>query len=125
MTTTQRLPASLTSARLRRRTAAAGAAIMAAAALATGGAATANAAGPNDLWPGDTVTYPTWFWSATKLCAYNYGPDNGNVGVSPLGNAYESFSVAPYSTRCISRWWYGNQIKVINIGSTIVQTRTS
>ncbi len=110
--------------RLSRRTRAFAVAACAMAALAVGGAGTASAAGPDYLNPGDTAHYPTWGWGGTTLCAYNHGYSYGRTGVSPYGTAYESFWVAPRSTACINRWWYGNPIKVINVGSTGLTTWT-
>ncbi|MDX6676411.1 MAG: hypothetical protein QOE31_463 [Solirubrobacteraceae bacterium] len=111
--------------RLRGRLAPLAVTLCALAAIAGGNATAANAAGPNNLNPGETVTYPTWAWWSTKLCAFNFSSSSwGAVGVSPFGSAYEQFYVAPYSTNCIARSWYGNPIKVINIGGTTLRTST-
>jgi hypothetical protein len=95
------------------------AALFATITLAVAGAGTASAASSPTLNPGDLWVAPTYWLNPTKLCAHNYGQARGTVGVSPsIGAAWEQFNVPAGSSNCILRYWYGNPIKVINIGTT-------
>jgi hypothetical protein len=76
----------------------------------------ASAAGPNTLVPGQRVTYPTWFWSSTTVCAQNNRNFPGTAQVIPrtVFGDWDTIAVPAYSTRCIQRMWWGNSIDVLN-----------
>jgi hypothetical protein len=88
-------------------------------ALAVGGSATANAAGPDILHPGQSVTYPTWLIGSTQVCATDHTGFANMVEVRPQGsNMTDKIYVPPYTRECIDRWWFGTNIDVTNISHT-------
>jgi hypothetical protein len=95
------------------------------------GASSASAAGPATLEPGADVIFPTWFYGPTKLCAQHVtGSTIGRVRADPIpfeDGLHDDFSVfpSPYFATCISRWWWGNAIKVTNRGTTRLKVYTS
>jgi hypothetical protein len=112
---------------------AAAVALVATIALAFGGAATADAAGPNALFPGQSINYPTWGWGSTKFCAENHSYRPGMVDVRPHWSTppgqHDELYVPAYGRKCIDRWWFGVPIEAINnsyaIGTgTVLTVRT-
>lgn len=92
-------------------------------ALAIGGSAPANAAGPNALAPDESVTYPTWAWGPTKVCATNSRSQPGMVDVRPWSSSmHDEIYVRAYSSKCIDRWWFASPIDVINISDAALGT---
>jgi hypothetical protein len=67
-------------------------------------------------YAGANALVPTWVFSNTQLCAFNYGQGSTSVQVKAVlgGAPAEYISVPPFQQRCISRWWAGNPVRVTN-----------
>jgi hypothetical protein len=114
------------------RVAAAGVGVLGALAVAV--PATANAAGPVMLAPyGDSVTFPTWVFGSTKVCATNLGPLSGGINtynyarVDPLptfDGTFDQVYVPKNGTGCTTGNWWGDSVQVTNVGSTVLRVQS-
>jgi hypothetical protein len=68
---------------------------------------------------GSSGLMPTWVFSNTHLCIFNYGTSNGRAEVKASigGAAAEYIDAAPFQLSCIDRWWAGNPVRVTNVAS--------
>ena len=115
----------------RARVAAAGVGVLGALAVAV--PATANAAGPVTLAPfGESVTFPSWVFGGTKVCATDLGVTSGvdtynYARVDPLSTwdgTFDQVYVPKQGTCCITRSWFGDPVQVTNLGSTFLRVQS-
>ena len=102
-------------------------------ALAVAVPATANAAGPVTLAPfGESVTFPTWVFGGTKVCATDLGVTSGvdtynYARVDPFptsDNTFDQVYVPKQGTGCVTGNWWGAPIRVTNLGSTYLHVQS-
>jgi hypothetical protein len=102
-------------------------------ALAVAVPATANAAGPVTLAPfGESVTFPSWVFGGTKVCATDLGVTSGvdtynYARVDPLPTWDGTFSqvyVPKQGTGCVTGNWWGDPVQVTNLGSTFLRVQS-
>jgi hypothetical protein len=112
------------------RVAAAGVGVLGALAVAV--PATANAAGPATLAPyGGSVTFPTWVFGGTKVCATDLGAPYGDTynyaRVDPFptsDNTFDQVFVQKGGTGCVTGNWWGDPVQVTNLGSTYLRVQS-
>ena len=80
-------------------------------------ASTASAATSFVLNAGQSADIPTWFWGPTTVCAFNgsFTPTTMKLA-SRTGAAPEYIPVDGFGFNCVSRWWWGIPVQVVNLG---------
>jgi hypothetical protein len=69
---------------------------------------------------GSAAIMPTWPWGGTQLCAFNYGSTTGMLKVQSVTGAPPEYisGIAPFTQKCINRWWFGVPVWTTNVSST-------
>ncbi|MEE2522964.1 hypothetical protein V1639_10435 [Pseudarthrobacter sp. J75] len=81
------------------------------------GVSTAQAAGL--VAPGSSTYVSTNLWGASRICVTNYGAAWGSFTLYANFASPEQNWVPGYSTRCRDAWWFGQNVRVQNTGSTM------
>ena len=88
------------------------------AALLGAGVVSAQAAGY--VAPGQSTYVSTNGWGPTTICVYNQGSQWGKYTLYASWASPEQVYVPPYQTSCREAWWFGQNVRDYNSGSTLL-----